>query len=106
MAGVIVRAGRTTVNSVITNDAGDEMKPEIGDKVPALVKPAPVMILKQAICQSCLVLYTGVAILRYFLSSICSLQADAFHFFSGPVLFDVFRYDDIAVFAPGDGFSD
>jgi molybdopterin-binding protein len=46
VAEVIVDAGGHTVVSVITNDAVDEMKLKVGDKVTALVKSTSVMLQK------------------------------------------------------------
>jgi molybdopterin-binding protein len=46
VAEIIVDAGGHTVVSVITNDAVDEMKLKVGDKVTALVKSTSVMIQK------------------------------------------------------------
>ncbi|HMK45027.1 MAG TPA: TOBE domain-containing protein [Methanocella sp.] len=46
VAEVIIQTGETTVVSVITNDAVDEMKLKVGDKVTALVKSTSVMIQK------------------------------------------------------------
>jgi molybdopterin-binding protein len=46
VAEVVVDAGGLTVVSVITNDAVDEMKLKVGDKVIALVKSTSVMIQK------------------------------------------------------------
>lgn len=43
---VIVDAGGHTVVSVITNDAVDDLKLKVGDKVTALVKSTSVMLQK------------------------------------------------------------
>jgi molybdopterin-binding protein len=46
VAEVIVDGGGHTIVSVITNDAVDEMKLKVGDKVTALVKSTSVMLQK------------------------------------------------------------
>ena len=47
MAHVVVRVGKNLVESVITKRSVDEMKPNVGDTVTAVIKSTEVMLEKK-----------------------------------------------------------
>jgi molybdopterin-binding protein len=44
--GVVMRAGKNLIESVITKRSADEMKLKVGDKVSAVIKSTEVMLEK------------------------------------------------------------
>lgn len=46
MAHVVLRAGKTLIESVITKRSADEMKLKVGDKITAVIKSTEVMLEK------------------------------------------------------------